>query len=270
MGRTMKRTKTILNYTNKLQRFISDKIIDIIAVIIALYALQIAMVEREQTQRQFEKSSKSADSLFIVQLNATKQLNQNLINEISKLQKITGNQLNITDRQLEIMRQSLKEQILSERPKLAVVESSISDTNLVITDLFSPIISTGIHNIGKRYADSLRFRPFIIDPEMMNVKDFTKDFMAHPFLEPSGVMTLSLLPKLPPKFKSEFYFCFEISYYDASTHLIFVQSYFYKYYKSRGDHKLYKCSNAEIIKLRYLINRYLESKGDILLKEDFF
>lgn len=254
----------------KIKDFIIDKIVDIIAVVIALYALQASLNSSEQARRQFEKSSQRADSLFAIQLDNARQLNDSLINEISGLQKITASQLKITNRQLEIMQQSLKEQIYSGRPQIVVLSDALGDTNLSVNSMFSPTIKTELRNVGKRYANNVRFRPFIVDLAFSYIKVYQEEPLADSFIEPNGSHTTIYKPKFPLADKNEFYYCYEIAYDDAETHSEFVQSYFAKYYKSRGESRFYQCAQSEIVKLKEFINLLLQKNGAPLLKGNYF
>ena len=219
---------------------------------------------------QFEQSSQHADSLFLVQLNNARQLNDSLINQISSLQKITRNQLAITSSQLDVMQKSLKEQIISDRPKISVIGNAISDTGLVIDNLFSPEITTTLQNNGRRVADSLQFIPFIVDGTISNMRTTDEKLFKQPFLEPNNNASIKYKPHFPLSSKNEFYYCFQLIYYDKQIPKEIVQSYFYKYYKSRGEADFKGCTQSEVQNLRNFINTNLAKIGINKLRQDSF
>ena len=95
-----------------------SNLINIVFLLIALFALLVSIKTLEQADKQFKLNSRSSDSLFNVQLRYSKQLNDSLISQISELQEITSKQLIITDEQLKISKETLNDQIYSGRPKI--------------------------------------------------------------------------------------------------------------------------------------------------------
>jgi hypothetical protein len=215
---------------------------------------------QETTSKQLSMS----DSLFNVQLHYSKALNDSLIFQISKLHETTSKQLAITDEQLKISSETLREQLYSGRPKIVVVEITISDTGVVIDGMFSPIIRTQYGNQGARHADSLEFRPFIV---FKDLSGFRAGIIPHEsaFLEPGASRKSEFKPRIAMESRDDFFYCFEILYYDAILDKKSSQAYYWHYYKSRGTFQFLSCSDETKRQINEVINQRLRS-----LKERLF
>jgi len=241
------------NFNTYFQTFLN-----ILALLVAVYAVQIARKTLNETSKQFQQNMISSDSLFNLQLNHSKILNDSLIYQITELQKITNNQLKITENQLRISIQTLQEEIYSGRPKIVIQGISIADTNMVINEkIFSPLIKTQYENIGRRPAIDFVYRTFILYPDFSNARLGEKQ--SKNFVDPGrGSSVLNFTPKIPIAYKDDFYYCIEISYYDKELERKFHQAYYYHYYRSREGYDFFYCELEEANKIRGALNKILK------------
>ena len=236
------------------------------------FSLIFALVAINQTQKGIDNSTddfnklisrldkivtnvNNATELFNEQLESSRKLNDSLIHQISLLQKITNNQLTTTDKQLRVSIETYQELLYSNRPKMLVGTTVIEDTNNISEEIYKPIIRTKFENIGRRYAYKVNVRSFTLNPDFSNVQQgfrFDVDFM-----EPESKRVYSSYPEIPMIHKDNFFYCFEVSYYDTALTQMFNQAYYMNYRKSREKFNFYLCDNKTKQKLRSILNEKL-------------
>lgn len=249
----MKRLEKIKNIfkvlLKKLESPLFGAFVNVVMLVIAIYALIIAKRTLDNADEQFQVNSITSDSLFNVQLSYSKKLNDSLILQISTLQKITNSQLQITNEQLKVSKEIYQDQLFSGRPIIVVKDFIISDTSLIQADLFSPKISTIYENVGKRSAIDVVFRPYIVYPDYSDFRasDF---FSKSSIMEPNASHTHQYKPKIDKKYKLDFFYCFEISYYDKILDKRFNQYYYQHYRRDRNEYTFFECNKDDINKLR--------------------
>ncbi|MGD8307105.1 MAG: hypothetical protein PVF17_10655 [Ignavibacteria bacterium] len=238
---------------------IFNSLLNLVMLGVAIYALVIAIRTFDNANEQFEKNSRSSDSLFNVQLRYSKQLNDSLINQISQLQEITNSQLKITDEQLEVSKETYRNQLYTGRPKIVLLYNFIKDTSFVFNNAFSPVISTKYTNVGNRNAVNLKSRFFVVYPDFSGIRssalfpEMTGNF------EPEASSTYEFKPRIPVQYKDEFYYCVEFSYYDNILKKEFYFPYYFHYYKNRNEYNFYDCEDNVKPKIKNTINNILKA-----------
>jgi hypothetical protein len=238
----------------------------LLPLLISIVALYVAFESMNNANRQFQINSETSDSLFNIQLKNSKELNDYLIIQISKLQEITKQQLKITDEQLNISIELLKDQIYSGRPKIAALSNRITDTVKTLDYIFSPRIETAFQNIGKRFADKLTIRTFIL---FNNFSTIRADILpkASYFVEPNAKITRHLIPSIDKKYKDNFYYCYDIIYYDEKLKINFTQAYYFRYYKLADRYDFYRCKINDEEKIRESLNNSLRTNNERLFDQ---
>ena len=247
----------LIFYLKKIEHPTFNSILNLVMLLVAICALIIAIRTLNSANNQFERNSKSADSLFNVQLSYSKQLNDSLINQISKLQEITNNQLKITDEQLKVSKEIYADQLYSGRPKIVLISNTIKDTSFVITDTFSPIITTKYSNVGNRNALNLRIRNFIVYPDFSSIRSNAGYSKQTEIFEPEAVSETVFKPKIILKYKQDFYYCVEFTFYDFILKRKFNFPYYFHYYKNRNEFNFYSCNDYVKPKIKDTINKIL-------------
>ena len=228
-------------------------ILEICTFIIAIIAIFLAMKSIDQADIQFKTNSEQSDSLFNIQLMNAKRLNDSLISQIKTLQDVSNNQMKITDEQLKVSRAIYHSQLYADRPQISIQSNEISDTNYVIDGLFSPKIITTYMNVGRRMARNLHFRPFIIYPDFVGYRpDMKKSIKEN--LDPTSGITSDFISHIPVKYKEDFYYCFDISYYDDILDQYFHNTYYYSYHRIRTKLDFYTCTVEIQLKLKSFID----------------
>lgn len=238
----------------------------ILPLFIGIAALYVANESMSNANKQFQINSETSDSLFNVQLKHSKELNDSLINQISILQDITNSQLQITDQQLNISKEILKDQIFSGRPKIYVRKNEIADTIKISDHIFMPKIETSYKNTGKRSANDLSIRGFILYGDLSIIKaNLAQLESSH--LEPEGERTFHLISEIQNEYKDNFYYCYDIVYYDHILEQKFIQSYYFRYYKFGDKYSFYECKNNEKDRIKMAINVKLRIMNERLFDQ---
>ena len=234
--------------------------------IIALIALYISIVSLNNANKQFEINSQSADSLFNVQINNEKRLNDSLIKQISDLQNITSKQLEFSEKQLNILTSTLDEEKYAGRPKFQIGKTYIQDTVVLDNKIFSPAIMTPYINVGRRFSYKTQFKSFIVYPDFSGIRGglIPKNIMT---LESNASMINRFKPQIPIQFKDDFYYCFEIVYYDKGLNREFKQTEYYHYFKSRGKNEFNSCNDNDEKKIKNVVNAYLRKINEKQIDE---
>lgn len=230
----------------------------ILPLFIGIAALYVAIEGRNDANRQFQINSKTSDSLFNTQLKHSKALNDSLISQISILQDITNKQLQITDEQLKISIELFQDQIYSGRPKLYVLSNKIADSTITIDNIFQPRIVTVFKNNGKRSANKISIRSFTLFNNFLALKANLKTEESY-IIEPEGARKFQAMPVINQKFKDDFYYCYDIIYYDKILKQEFIQPYYYHYYKSGDKFDFYFCKIDSKEKIKESINHWLRT-----------
>jgi hypothetical protein len=154
--------------------------------------------------------------------------------------------------------QTLQEEIYSRRPKIIIDKNVIKDTNLIVEEKwFCPEIQTYFKNIGKRPAKNFLLRALILYSDFTSLRPGEEHI--NEFVNPEQASIYIFKPKIPVSYRYEFYYCFEINYYDEELNRSFKQAFYYHYYKARGTFEFYYCDVQEVNKIRTIINDILKS-----------
>jgi len=252
----------ILNYIRIFFRFLSKNF----SLFIAIAALYVAIESMNNANRQFQINSETSDSIFNIQLKNSKELNDSLINQISILQDITNKQLQTTDKQLKISIELLQDQIYSGRPKMVVLSNKIADTIKTLDYIFSPRIVTIYKNNGKRFANNLTIRKFIISNNLSEIETNIQRKKSI-LVESNAIRETQSIPKINKKFRDNFYYCYEFIYYDKILNKEFTQPYYFQYYKIGGKYNFYNCEIEDEVKIKETINNWLRPKNERLFDQ---
>jgi hypothetical protein len=214
---------------------------------------------RISADEQFKNNKKSSDSLFRVQLNNERDLNDSIVSEIKKLQSITKDQLLIS-------KETMKEKIFSGRPQITSTAIEIDTTKQYNDKLFTPIITFNMTNVGGRTAYNLNTQVYTIYTDLSDIR-YDDKYNALHNLEPSGSITNENKPKIDIKQKSDFFYCYKVSYYDSMMSRTFKLTSYLRYNSmvrttdKLGQNRFIYCSDLEKKNLReYLNNKMKELK----------
>lgn len=243
-----------------------DRLINVIVLIISIYALKIAIEANNNQVEQFDENSKSSDKLFNVQLKNSRALNDSLVSQIKSLQSITNKQLSITDEQLNLSKQNYSEQILLGRPRITINNMKIIDTINVKTKTSTLKISYDFYNSGYRTALFLSNRTFVIEIDTLIM--LVEDSYNPTSLEPAQSVHQTLYPVLRNENLENFYLFIEFSFYDEFTKREINNFYYLHYFNYLEKNDFYICEDAEKKSLRDFINRNLPKQNKPLLKNE--
>jgi hypothetical protein len=235
-------------------------ILTIITIVFAYSSLDVSRRTLNLSVIQFQKNSNTSDSLFKYQITFSKELNDSLIRQIKKLTSITNKQLSITDRQLMVLTKTLDERIESGRPIMQALSIAISDTSSVNRYNYKLTIRRGFKNVGQRYAINFCSRQFLILPDNITVKTqlFPKE---HIDVEPEKTIDPILETEIPIIYKTNFYFCCDISYFDDVLKKNFYYTFYYQYGKVGNGYDFIYCKDDKRNELKEIINNYLTKIG---------
>ena len=122
------------------------------------------------------------------------------------MQSITNKQLQVTSEQLKISSKFLSDQIYSGRPIIVVLSDKIKDTVKISDNLFKLIIQTTYKNFGRRSADKLSIRTFIVYNDFSKITYGVLN-QSH-LLKPNSVKINTARSNIDKKHKDDFYFCY--------------------------------------------------------------
>lgn len=225
---------------------ISMLVISIIAIIFSIHAYNKANL-------QFETNSNKADSLFNIQLYNEKKLNDSIVANLYRLQKITNDQLQITDQQLHISTQSLKDQIDAGRPIVSFMAPEIEDEDKMIdSNTTAPHIIFPIVNVGKRYAVNLTERIIYISNNFKEIR-FNDAVNIILKVAPNDIISLNYLPKFQ-NLSFPYFFVTEIQYSDPLTDKLYSDIQYYNVDKIRGKITFTFCEEVNSDKLKAILD----------------
>jgi hypothetical protein len=240
-------------------RFLLKHFPFLISLLISSAALYYTIESRNDANKQFEQNTKKSDSLFNVQLKNERILNDSLISQIKGLQEITKKQLEITDNQLE-------EYKFSGTPKFQIGGTIIKDSIYINNTLFSPTILTEFKNVGGRFAYDCIFNNFLVYYDYSDIRASLIPKRTS-IIEPNRVFNYEFKPQIPTKYKDNFYYAFEFSYYDKRIKKSFKQIEYLHYYKDRGKYTFYECNDEEKIKIKNIVNNFLIKNNELLFDQ---
>jgi hypothetical protein len=243
--------KSLGSYLKK-NNVVLQNILNILMLIISIGAIVISIKSYNSANRQFEENSKKSDSLFQIQLTNEKMINTNL----EKIQELTNNQINIINQQLNISTQTLNDQINSSSPKLIILETTLEGKTTLYNGMYAPVIYTTYKNVGKRYANDVEYRPFVITNDFKVIRSGNENFASKLVLGPDQTATSLFKPKFDSPITA-FYYCVEISYLDRLTDKKNYITLFLKFVNDRGKDVFDVCSNQEKETLLSLLNDFL-------------
>lgn len=267
----------------------------IISTIVAVYALYISIESVDNANIQFEKNSKSADSLFNVQLTANaalndslifdnrrlfkmnaklsdslyyaqfkneKELNKELISEVKSLQIITDSLRRLTQKTLEYS-------VYAERPVLSFFNAKITDNDTIkIEKKFKGNIRIQMQNSGKRTANKVFVRCILFSKLylILNIDTNNKTYFN---MENGSSKQYSLPVNISLDDLQNFYFLIEATYVDEKLPDKRSKVDAYHYFKPING--IYDFSLSDEIDKNYLIKiankRLKENKIEIFQEE---
>lgn len=242
-----------------------DRLINLIVLVISMYALKIAIDANNNQVKQFDENSKSSDKLFNVQLKNSRELNDSLIAQIKSLQSITNKQLKITDEQLIISKLNYSEQTLLGRPRISIEDIKIEDTVSTTLKTITYKITYSYKNSGYRTALNLANRTFLTETDTV---DYHQAKLKSISLEPMQSYRSEYVTSIKIKDSENFYILIEFSFYDEFTKRELVNFYYFHYNNHFGENDFYFCKDYEITSLRDFINRQLSFNKEPLLKNE--
>lgn len=222
-----KKSKNFLIWINR--NF--QKILNIIILLISVFALILSIQQIKLSKDQFIENSKSSDILFKAQ-------NE----ELRKLQSITSSQIEIT-------KNLLKEIIHQSRPKISLLsinsyygyEIYLNDTNPSITNVIE------IENVGGRVASNIKviFISFLND---FSINSNMGKFNIIENLNPSEKYNNFFKLEISKTIKDFHYLYLKVIYYDMQLQKTFEQNYYYKFDRQSTNNGEI-CSTREINKI---------------------
>jgi len=255
-------------------------IVNLLMLIFTWVAIQIALSSYKSANYQFSSNSKKSDSIFKIQLNNERKAskksdsifdiqlsNEKMINNnLDKIKKQTDKQIKIIKQQVEISSKTFNDMVNSGCPVIIVLDIALQDTNRFINGKYAPKVIINIKNTGKRPADSVRLRDFIIT----NNYEWGSGDYAYPetigYLGPDEGTGYEYKPKFD--YSLPFYFCMEIAYYDKLTKRSFYHTYVSEYNKMREKKVFITCQRIKRERIIEVINKSLKELKQPLLRED--
>lgn len=245
----MKIFNRIFRFGKSVKKWVSHKnnLITLILTVVSLYiaykSLVFADLSFKFSVKQNEISSKNADSLFNVQLNTSKKLNDSLVKEINRLQIITDNQLKITEKQLiELKHQS--------KPKIVLTKFWINEYNDTDREM---TISTTLINLGNREAYHLSYSSCLFQSDFTIVSKPTKGIILDQ-LNSQEEYNFEFKIKIPFDYIGNIYVFFQLFFYDKELGKADVLECFYKFegiiFDGPYDNK---CTQKEINNIKKMI-----------------
>jgi len=252
---------------------VTSLIFTILAVYIAYLAYNTALDSIQDANAQRLVDMERSNAQFKLQMEGARKLNDSLIMQIESLQKITAEQLEVSSqmsekiqKQLNILEASLDVQQYEGRPVISFEPSVIVDSSFIENGrYYSPMIKTRYENSGKRFAYEARFRAFVVYnqftlmdlPKRTKVKSGTLVPNSGKPTPNSGMSSL-FGPRILPQFKNDFYYCYEITYFDKGLNRYFNQVKYLHYFSTeRNELDFYNCTGDEEDIIRRVINERL-------------
>lgn len=247
----------------------------VLALLIAYLAYNTALESIENANAQRLVDMERSDAQFKLQMEGARSLNDSLIIQIESLQEITAEQLDVSSqmseviqKQLNILESALEAEQYAGRPKLHFQPTVITDSIFKENGrYFSPTIVTTYQNIGKRFAYELRYRAFVVYNQFTEVNMSKLISLTLEVLETNGSLAYEFKPTINAQFKDDFYYCYEITYFDKGLNRNFKQANYFHYYKSRGKYEFFLCSDEENDRIRMRLNEELEYLNRPLLNQ---
>lgn len=251
--------KWFLSISNK-KLVVIQTLAGLLSIILSIVAIGIAIVAFNSSNEQFAKNSKSSDTLFQMQLKHAKEMNDSLIKQISRLQLITKNQLDVSNKQLNTTKETLKDQIMINAPEIALKGIEISDTGRVINNKFSPRLEIYFTNQGRRTAYRTVVRTFVLPEDMSEVR-FAQTPETILTVQKDDPNSQAILPKLDLKSKKHFYVCIEFVYFDVLTNKLYTNPIVKEYKKMRNEYEFAEASIPVKEKIFTIINDFLTKQN---------
>lgn len=220
---------------NKINWSFVEKIVMVLNIIIAVWALRVSIKAYNSSNYQFKTNSIASDSLFNLQLQNERLLNEKITNQLIKINALTDTQIQITNKQTNIISQQLTDQINSGNPILLFGGFEITDTNCYVDKMYSPKIHVSLQNVGKRIAEKVNFRCFCV--YKFNGKIYVKNGPYKNLLakiEPNGYYNYFFKPKMEISNKDPFFIAFDVNYHDSYSKLDFYQVFYNNYELDRS------------------------------------
>ena len=252
-----------------------DRYISLISLEIALFVFIQTGVQERKNNEQFERNRIASDSLFRTQLSHSEKLNQSqienskslngsLISELNKIQDInlnqslaSKNQLNATQKQLELSQQTLTDYINETKSNLVLNFIKIEKQDTIDDKKVKLSISSSVQNIGKRDASDVEFRNIIVLKNRSTTDiNISKDAT---FLTVNTPTLVTYYPTIPLDDLEDFYYWLQIKYYDVRLDEYFDRSYYRHYYKTAKGFDFYYANNEIIPELRKIIDEQIRN-----------
>jgi len=199
-------------------------LIAILSLAIASGTLFVTIQILKKSQKQFDKNANRSEEMFLTQMSQSDSLNSGLISQIEELQKITNQQLEITEHQLQAQKEFLHEKLMAESPWVIVtndhVQHAFNKGNKCVS------IQLRFKNIGLRTAYDFSFELYLINGDYSGA---VVEKVNPTNLEPKTPSRVTLRPEIKPEFEKNFFISHHIIYRDKKLNKAFDDFKFYRF-----------------------------------------
>lgn len=273
-------TLSIINRKNisiTLKKEPIDRYISLIGLEIALLAFIQTSFQVEKNNKQFEENRIASDKLFQTQLKHAENLNQlqiknaqilndSLISELNKIQDINKqqslaaeNQLLSSQQQFELSKQSLSDYLADTKPDLTLGKTEIVSRDTINDNKIKLSIIKFFTNTGKREALNVEIRNAIIHNNR-GVSDVLINTDMSLFTANSSAES-NFYPEMLLSESEDFFYWFQVIYYDKRLDKYTDRSYYFHYYKSVKGFDFYYVNDIQKKAIQKIVDSELKRKG---------
>jgi hypothetical protein len=254
-----------------------DRYISLIGLEIALLAFIQTSIQVEKNNKQFEENRIASDKLFQTQLKHAENLNQlqirnaqilndSLISELNKIQDINkqqslaaDNQLLSSQQQLKLTKQSLTDYLADTKPDLTLGKTEIVNRDTISYNKIKLSIRNFFTNTGKRDALNVETRNAIIHNNK-GVSDVSINTDMSLFTANSSAES-NFYPEMSLSESEDFFYWFQVIYYDKRLDEYTDRSYYFHYFKSAKGFDFYYVNDIQKKVIQKIIDTELKKKG---------
>lgn len=180
--------------------------------------------------------------------------NDSLITKNDSLIKWMADLKTSANHQDTISEESLKYKINTDKPKVILSDLKLTD-EYTADSIYKPNITFAVTNIGKRIAEKLSYRTWIVSSDLTSSILTNSETLESLAPNPAPSHGYDFNPILKKKILP-IYLCMEIMYYDKQTHTTIIDYYFREY----RDLRWYFCDNVAKGKMINIINEHTTPK----------
>ncbi len=243
-----------------------DRYISLIGLEIALIAFIQTSIQVEKNNKQFEENRIASDSLFHTQLKHAEKLNDSLISELNKIQAINKqqsliaeNQLLSSQQQLDLSQQSLSDYLADTKPEMTYRYSKIINRDTINGNKIKLSIRNFFKNTGERDALNIEMRHAIIHNKKSSSNIFIDTDM-NLFSANSSVYS-NFYPEMFLSESEDFFYWFQIIYYDKRLDNYINRSYYLHYRKTTQGSDFFYADEAQKDDIRKIIDSKLRNRN---------